>query len=124
MEKMPENIEQQELEKCQLALELYALSKREYSDNDTPLDDYDKEMIKMNAELLLNLRDDRGLRIGGPMSDNIKFCYEILRHVSNEKIFYLDSNDIDDSDPDFQRFQKIVADKFEGNNLPFYSVSA
>ncbi len=123
MEKLPSNLEQQELEKCQLALELYALSRREYSGDDTPLDNFDKKMIEMNANLLVNDSGD-GLRIGGPMSDNIKFRYGTIRHISDEEVFYLDSNDISDSDPDFQKFQKIIADKFTENNLPFYSASA
>jgi hypothetical protein len=123
MEKMSLNLEQQELEKCKLALELYALSRREYSEDSRPLDNFDKRMIEGNASLLVK-DDGDGLRIGGPMSENIKFRYGVVRGVSEEKIFYLDSNDVSDSDPDFQKFQKIVADKFTENNIPFYSVSA
>ena len=123
MEKIPINLEQQELEKCQLALELYAISRKEYSNDDKPLDSFGKKMIEMNARLLVSDTGD-GLRIGGPMSADMKFRYGIIRQVSNEKVFYLDSNDISDSDPDFQKFQKIVAEKFVKNNLPFYSVSA
>lgn len=120
---MPLSLEQQELENCKLALELYALSRREYSEDSRPLDNFDKRMIEGNANLLVK-DDGDGLRIGGPMSENIKFRYGVVRGVSEEKIFYLDSNDVSDEDPDFQKFQKIVADKFAENNIPFYSVSA
>lgn len=122
MEKIPLSLEHQELEKCQSALELYAIAKKEYSEEDPALDNFDKRMIEMNARLLIQDSGD-GLRIGGPMSENIKFRYGMIRGVSNEKIFYLDSNDVSDSDPDFQKFQKMVADKFEESSLPFYSVS-
>jgi len=119
------NLEQQELEKCKLALKLYAIAKKEYSEENTNLDSFDKRMIEMNASLLVNDSGD-GLRVGGPMSSNMKFRYGKVHGLpsSNEKMFHLDSNDVSDSDPDFQRFQKVVADKFKENNLPFYSFEA
>ena len=122
-EKLGMNLEQVEIEKCKKALELYMLSRREYSKDDTPLDEFNIRMIGVNAEFLVKNGNRDGVRIGGPMSSNMKFNYSKLPGLGGEKMFWIDANNTDEEDPDFQVFQKIVADKFKEQGLPFYSHS-